>query len=240
MYVFPNADYPDTTCDSVKTGKWRRQDDFIVWVDSCGAGGRPGRPPEYPGWKYRKTFDTVANAYAYDKNIRLTWELRSDLRNVFRDGHHPIPSPPPGTSRSLLEWAIAFGYTDSRGYLNNYGNWPYVGQKYIFKITDPNQLVHPASIPVEFGMSQNYPNPFNPSTTIRFGLPTAGNVSLIVYDVLGREVTTLVRGPLGSGYHTSTWNASSVASGVYFARLTVTNEFGRIAFNKVTKLLLMK
>jgi hypothetical protein len=89
-------------------------------------------------------------------------------------------------------------------------------------------------------LEQNYPNPFNPSTTIRFGLPTAGNVSLIVYDVLGREVTTLVRGTLDAGYHTATWNASSVASGVYFARLTVTNEYGRIAFNKVTKLLLLK
>jgi hypothetical protein len=89
-------------------------------------------------------------------------------------------------------------------------------------------------------LEQNYPNPFNPSTTLRFGLPTAGNVSLIVYDVLGREVTTLVRGTMDAGYHTTTWNASSVASGVYFARLTVTNDFGKVAFNKVTKLLLMK
>jgi hypothetical protein len=91
-----------------------------------------------------------------------------------------------------------------------------------------------------FELMQNFPNPFNPSTTIRFGLPTAGIVSLIVYDVLGREITTLVRGTLDVGYHTATWNASSVASGVYFARLTVTNDFGKVAFNKVTKLLLMK
>ena len=58
--------------------------------------------------------------------------------------------------------------------------------------------------------------------------------------ILPFEVTTLERGMMGEGYHTAIWNASSVASGVYFARLTVTNEFGRIAFNKVTKLLLMK
>ena len=97
-----------------------------------------------------------------------------------------------------------------------------------------------SDIPTSFALDQNYPNPFNPSTTIRFGLPSAGNVSLIIYDVLGREVTTLVKGTLNAGYHTATWNASSVASGVYFARLTVTNEFGKVAFNKVTKLLLMK
>ena len=96
------------------------------------------------------------------------------------------------------------------------------------------------NIPDRFALSQNYPNPFNPSTTITYGLPKAGNVSLVVYDVLGREVATLVRGTLGAGYHTATWDARSVASGVYFARLVVTNEYGAIAFNKVTKLVLMK
>jgi photosystem II stability/assembly factor-like uncharacterized protein len=94
--------------------------------------------------------------------------------------------------------------------------------------------------PLGFTLEQNYPNPFNPTTQIRFGLPTPGNVSIIVYDILGREITTLVRGTLDAGYHTATWKASSVASGVYFARLSVTNEFGKVAFNKVTKLLLMK
>jgi len=94
--------------------------------------------------------------------------------------------------------------------------------------------------PTIFSLDNNYPNPFNPSTRLRFGLPTAGNVSLIVYDILGREVTTLVSGALDAGYHMATWNASTVASGLYFARLTVTNEFGKVAFNKVTKLLLIK
>jgi Secretion system C-terminal sorting domain len=97
-----------------------------------------------------------------------------------------------------------------------------------------------SSLPMQFSLFEAYPNPFNPSTTIRFGLPSAGNVSLIIYDVLGREITSLARGTLDAGYHTATWNASSVASGVYFARLTVTNDFGKVAFNKVTKLLLMK
>jgi Secretion system C-terminal sorting domain len=96
------------------------------------------------------------------------------------------------------------------------------------------------AIPIACEFWETYPNPFNPSTTLRFGLPTAGDVSLIVYDVLGREITTLVKGTLNAGYHTATWNASSVASGVYFARLTMTNDFGKVAFNKVTKLLLMK
>jgi hypothetical protein len=90
------------------------------------------------------------------------------------------------------------------------------------------------------GLLQCFPSPFNPSTQLTFALPTASVVSLIVYDVLGRHVNELAKGYYEAGYHSVTWNASSVASGVYFARLTVANEFGRIAFNKVTKLLLMK
>jgi Zn-dependent metalloprotease len=97
-----------------------------------------------------------------------------------------------------------------------------------------------AAKPDRYDLRQNYPNPFNPSTSITFALPTVGNVSLIVYDVRGGEITTMVDRTLDAGYHTAIWNASSVASGVYFARLTVTNDFGKVAFNKVTKLLLMK
>ncbi|MEK9137393.1 MAG: T9SS type A sorting domain-containing protein, partial [Bacteroidota bacterium] len=77
--------------------------------------------------------------------------------------------------------------------------------------------------PVRFELAQNYPNPFNPTTEIRFDLPDAGNISLVVYDVLGREVAELASGYREAGYHSATWNASAQASGVYFARFTVTN-----------------
>jgi hypothetical protein len=91
-----------------------------------------------------------------------------------------------------------------------------------------------------YSLEPNFPNPFNPTTQIRFALPEAANVSLIVYDVLGREVAVLVRRNLDSGYHTATWDASSVASGVYYARFTITDEVGRMKFNKVNKLLVVK
>ena len=94
--------------------------------------------------------------------------------------------------------------------------------------------------PSDYGVSQNYPNPFNPSTQIRFALPSGGKVLLVVYDMLGREIVTLARGFHAAGYHTATWNASSVASGVYFARLTVTDELGQVKFNRTRKLVLAK
>lgn len=87
-------------------------------------------------------------------------------------------------------------------------------------------------IPSEFSLSQNFPNPFNPVTTIRFALPSnmkpslaagkreTSNVKLIVYDMLGREVTTLVNEEKSPGTYEVKWDAVGVSSGIYFYRLT--------------------
>ena len=74
-------------------------------------------------------------------------------------------------------------------------------------------------IPDSYALHQNYPNPFNPVSTIRYELPQASEVSLIVYDVLGREVARLVEGYMEPGYHEVTWDAGNYASGIYIARL---------------------
>jgi hypothetical protein len=66
---------------------------------------------------------------------------------------------------------------------------------------------------------QNYPNPFNPSTTIKYDLPQASHVTLTVYDLLGREVATLVNNVEEPGHKSVEWNAAAVASGVYFYQL---------------------
>ncbi len=96
------------------------------------------------------------------------------------------------------------------------------------------------NIPGEFLLAQNFPNPFNPTTEIRFDLPEAGNVSLVVYDVLGREVATLATGYREVGYHLAIWNAAGQASGVYFARFNVTNADGKNIYSKINKLMLIR
>ena len=73
--------------------------------------------------------------------------------------------------------------------------------------------------PENFALSQNYPNPFNPTTTIQIAVPTAGRVVLKVFDVLGKEETTLVDAEMPAGSYTVTFDASRLASGTYFYRM---------------------
>ena len=93
---------------------------------------------------------------------------------------------------------------------------------------DPNILQ-------SFALFQNYPNPFNPSTTIRFSIPKQAFVDLSVYDILGRQITSLVSGRLYPGIYSTSWNASDFSTGVYFVKLVVG---GRLTVTK--KLLLVR
>ncbi len=90
---------------------------------------------------------------------------------------------------------------------------------------DPGVSVNEEIVPNEFYLSQNYPNPFNPTTTIQFGLNKQTNVSLKIYDILGREVATLIRNEVKSaGTYEVTFDASVMASGTYIYKLTANNQ----------------
>jgi hypothetical protein len=99
-------------------------------------------------------------------------------------------------------------------------------------------------LPSKFSLSQNYPNPFNPSTIISYQLAKNSRVSLKVFDLLGREVTTLVNGVRPAGTYTATFNAVNLPSGVYFYRLTANAtqmESGQAGtFTETRRLLLLK
>jgi len=87
------------------------------------------------------------------------------------------------------------------------------GDELITGITD-------SKIPLEFKLSQNYPNPFNPTTNIRLSLPEAGDVQLMVYNLIGQQVASIHNGPLQAGYHLFHFDASRLASGIYFYKVT--------------------
>jgi hypothetical protein len=89
-------------------------------------------------------------------------------------------------------------------------------------------------IPNIYSLEQNYPNPFNPVTNIKFGIPQSGNVKLVVFDILGREVATLVNEFKTSGNYVVDFEASTFSSGVYFYRIESGN------FTETKKMLLVK
>jgi len=89
-------------------------------------------------------------------------------------------------------------------------------------------------VPVSYLLHQNYPNPFNPSTNIRYELPRAGNVKLVIFNTLGQEVQTLVNETQSAGIYEALWNASGFPGGVYFYRLTAGG------FGETRKMLLVR
>ncbi len=110
-----------------------------------------------------------------------------------------------------------------------------VGGSYVFRSrTTTTSTTESPSLPEKFSLMQNYPNPFNPTTNIRFKISDLGFVSLIVFDVLGRELRTLVNEVKTPGEYSVSFDASDLGSGVYFYRLRAGE------FVETRKLVLMK
>ena len=111
---------------------------------------------------------------------------------------------------------------DASGFLYSAGEGEGPGSDQDFIAVGFNQVLsigEGEGSPTTFELSQNYPNPFNPKTEIGYRIPETGKVILTVYDLLGHQVATLVNGIQDAGKHEVVWNATGVASGVYFYRM---------------------
>lgn len=135
--------------------------------------------------------------------------------------------PSSGTKAGIMVYAAnnLKSYTDS------------VFRSLTIPSTDVNE--DDQKIPQNFAMLQNYPNPFNPFTTISYSLPDKGRVSLKVYDLLGREIMTLVDEETSAGNYTTEFNSSGYASGLYFARLIIETEKNK-SYTNTIKMMLSK
>ena len=132
---------------------------------------------------------------------------------------------------------ISFGYQQSDEALGRIPDgataWQVVPRAtpgYSNRLTDVNETTAPA----RFALHAPYPNPFNAAVTIRYQLPERSPVRLSMYDVLGREVQTLVNSEMQAGTYSAVWNANQFSSGMYFCRL----QSGKNA--SMAKVLLMK
>ncbi|MDP6790248.1 MAG: T9SS type A sorting domain-containing protein, partial [Candidatus Marinimicrobia bacterium] len=119
----------------------------------------------------------------------------------------------------------------------NQGGYCIDGDTVTFEIPIVVQVVSTESehfVPEEFTLHQNYPNPFNPVTTIQYDIPEAGHVRLDIYNILGEKVSTLASGNHEVGRYAVNWDASGMASGMYFYRVNAGN------FTDTKKLVLLK
>ena len=115
--------------------------------------------------------------------------------------------------------------------------WNYVSEYDLYGIIDCEERVtnnEYQQLEYNFNLNQNYPNPFNPSTQIQYALPEATQVTLEVFNSVGQKVMELVNGQQSAGYHTATFNASGLSSGVYFYKLSTSS------FINTKKMLLIK
>jgi hypothetical protein len=128
------------------------------------------------------------------------------------------------------EGMITLSIANNDNSYNDVSAWTYtwIGNKTTVDVKDEQMTV------LSYSLLQNYPNPFNPTTQISYSLPKSGFVSLKVYDVLGREVTTLVNQNQNSGSYNITFNASNLSTGVYFYKLDAGD------FLSIKKMLLVK
>ncbi|RJP82410.1 MAG: T9SS C-terminal target domain-containing protein [Candidatus Zixiibacteriota bacterium] len=135
-----------------------------------------------------------------------------------------------------VKWdSSSFNYTKlSTGDGNWVGEWQNDGESFDPYLTMADNSATAPPVPEQFTFRSNYPNPFNPATTISFSLPEISRVSLKVYDLQGRLVADLVDGTQEAGVHSVTFDASHLASGLYFARIQAGS------YTEVMKMMLVK
>ncbi len=130
----------------------------------------------------------------------------------------------------------ATGISSDGRYITGYGYNSQTGKTEAFLLDTQatTDISDRSQIPAEFKLYQNYPNPFNPSTVIKFSIPYQSYVTLKVYDLLGKEIVTLLSEKLSAGEYQMDFTAENLQSGLYFYKLTAGN------FNEVKKMILMK
>jgi len=173
------------------------------------------------------------------RNINLRWSTSSEINNSGFDIERKVSSGDyvkigfvsgngtvtTATNYEFTDRNLATGkYSYRLKQIDNNGNFEY------FNLNSDVII----GVPSKFKLSQNYPNPFNPSTKINFDLAKDSKVNLKIYDMLGREVSTLVNEFRTAGYYSVDFNASALSSGVYFYRITTED------FSAIKKMVIMK
>lgn len=189
-------------------------------------------------------------ASADKRNVTLMWVTEWELNNLGFDIERLTPlNPPEGGTSDWKKIAFIQGHGTSNipnGYMFKDENLKSGSYRYRLKQIDYSgnfEYFYPGSDvmispPGKFELGQNYPNPSNPNSKINFELPVSGKVTLKIYDILGKEVKTIVNGILEADFYSVDFDGSMLASGIYFYRLDAEGDDRH--FSKTVKMILVK
>jgi hypothetical protein len=172
---------------------------------------------------------TSFTANVTDNNVTLNWTTATELNNKGFEIER--------ANKNDLNW-MSIGFVNGNGTTTEQKVYSFMDRKldagtYLYRLKQidfdgtfiySQEIEVDLTSPITYQLSQNYPNPFNPTTIIKYQIPVDGLVSLKVYDILGREVKTLVNEFKEAGYYEVEFNAFNIPSGVYFYKLQ-TKEF---------------
>ena len=182
---------------------------------------------------------TTFSADIVNNNVKLKWQTTTELNNLGFDIERAVDA-------KTLKWE-KIGFAQGGGTSNFVRSYNFTDSKPIFNkvfyrlkqidLAGTVKLSKEVSIdftPNSFNLYQNYPNPFNPSTSIKFSLPYQTNVTIKIYDITGREITTLLNEKKDAGNYTINFSGNNLSSGVYFYSIICDN------FTQVKKMLYLK
>ncbi|MDZ7368128.1 MAG: T9SS type A sorting domain-containing protein, partial [candidate division KSB1 bacterium] len=223
----------NSTADNAMSGKLQIRNVILAGKDTVTTNATNG-------FNAMTWFDTPAFG-----NTRLTNAADVMLLNPFNltnPDFRPASSSPALSGADFTNTRLTdafFTPTTFRGAFGSGERWDakwanYNPQYSVNSILSDVKVKQNAVVPMKYMLEQNYPNPFNPATQIKYALPKAGHVTLKLYDVVGREVATLVDQAQTAGEFTITFNAAGLSTGIYFYRLKVGDysEVKRLAFVK--------
>jgi hypothetical protein len=193
--------------------------------------GRINLPLDDLNYDINATSTAAITKYFFMASLQSAAVLKKGVNTVAIEYHGTTETPTPSFDANIAmntNWQIITPYGSEWEYFDN-GFMP------------PNLTLHDiisdvpmSNVITEYKLYPNYPNPFNPTTVIQFDLPKTGNVSLKVFDILGREIATLINEQKQAGLHKVNFNASGLSSGVYFYRIAAGS------FSQTRKMVIMK
>ncbi len=196
---------------NVNMGYWAFLGQFSFVDDSVDAAGNFNN---FEGtWLADDDGDSVyTGTFVIDENFPdIEWKFR--INGSWDDATCEFPYGQPNRMFTVTQdTSLTFWYNDDEPVVGVYGRY----------------------LPMEYALDQNYPNPFNPTTTINFALVNPGRTSLIIYDIMGRQVAKLIDRDMEAGYHSISFRENNMASGMYFYKL----ESGD--FISIKKMIMMK